>query len=726
MVKVKSLFKLRGFRKPSKSEFPKLCKTCRNIDFKKYLIYDDETSVEATKAAIKLGYLDDLIQRSSSCPLCALIVDCAKRRNDGEQPPVVYKKKRVKVSTCRKFICRVYGEGDQSAIVQRMVLEFEPAIFGYFSHIRFQLSTPNEEVSGFGRQMKPIIDMARLKGWLSDCEVRHGNQCHAPSWLGEQKQPRFLRVIDTEKKCVVHAPSECRYVALSYVWGNRKKMQSRLWLSTKATKDKLEREGGLDVKSLPKTIFDALHLLSEMGERYLWADALCIVQDDDTELAEQTSQMDLVYARAVFTIIVASGTNANAGLPGLHANTRSALQGSIRIDDKYSLTQTVAQGNATHLAQSTWNSRGWTFQERLLSRRVLIFTPEQVFWNCESAVCCEETTLERFEDISVLPQALDCHDEWEDKPDKFSRDSLRTYIIQYSGRDFTYQSDALAAFSGILRRMEYENKESYHWGLPHTRFDQALSWDGGAKLRDALCRLTAEDGSVHQVPFPTWSWLGWTGFISGPMYNETVHAHTLNGTSKSELQFYKVGLHNDIQLIQGPDPDSTPPTRRYPKNDEQKYFPLRSRWKGETSIENISPGLLAQPFIDTGRLTFWTSHARIMTRYDETSHEISIVIKGKKINVPTSGSLFQRHFETRRRAKIISIMQTSQKRPLDFIVVGRFAEIERLEMEKLNVLIVEWDEDEKERNVARMTGTAVIEEKDWVEAEREWKLVILK
>lgn len=34
--------------------------------------------------------------------------------------------------------------------------------------------------------------------------------------------------------------------------------------------------------------------------------------------------------------------------------------------------------------QSAWKSRGWTFQETIMARRLLIFTEEQVYWKCRT------------------------------------------------------------------------------------------------------------------------------------------------------------------------------------------------------------------------------------------------------------------------------------------------------------------------------------------------------
>lgn len=90
---------------------------------------------------------------------------------------------------------------------------------------------------------------------------------------------------------MIAAPPNCRYMALSYVWGDPKEMGSRRWLMKTAHVNESQLHNGLDLDLLPKTITDAMALVSKIGERYLWVDALCIVQDDFKELAEQTSQM---------------------------------------------------------------------------------------------------------------------------------------------------------------------------------------------------------------------------------------------------------------------------------------------------------------------------------------------------------------------------------------------------------------------------------------------------
>jgi hypothetical protein len=130
-------------------------------------------------------------------------------------------------------------------------------------------------------------------------------------------------------------------------------------------------ERGLDQYPLPNTITDSMKLVSLLGERYLWVDAVCIVQDDENAKAKQMAKTDLVYAGALLTIVAASGDTAAPGLPGVREGTRSVVQGTMKINKNLFLMQIVIQGRPDRLESSAWHSRGWTLQERLLSRRIL-------------------------------------------------------------------------------------------------------------------------------------------------------------------------------------------------------------------------------------------------------------------------------------------------------------------------------------------------------------------
>ena len=218
---------------------------------------------------------------------------------------------------------------------------------------------------GTGREVAALVDLSRVKSWIEICRSQHGDACEKPHWLDSLELASGLRMIDVVGNKIVPAIPGCRYLALSYVWGKSTLLERR-GVALKSNIKRLEDEGGLAVLELPRTIRDALVLTKELGERYLWVDALCIVQDDLEDSQRQIAAMDSVFSGAVLTIAAAAGDDADYGLPGLNAGFRRNPPRKIRLTEKLSLLRTVNH----ELKRSTWEDRGWTFQERVLSRRM--------------------------------------------------------------------------------------------------------------------------------------------------------------------------------------------------------------------------------------------------------------------------------------------------------------------------------------------------------------------
>ena len=118
---------------------------------------------------------------------------------------------------------------------------------------------------------------------------------------------------------LVDADSSCRYLALSYLWGKAKTFET-----TKSNLHDLKQDSSLIrfKNQIPRVINDAILLTSKLEERFLWVDALCIVQDDVDVKQTQISQMDMIYDQAVLTIVALSGKDANASLPGIAEGSR--------------------------------------------------------------------------------------------------------------------------------------------------------------------------------------------------------------------------------------------------------------------------------------------------------------------------------------------------------------------------------------------------------------------
>ena len=529
---------------------------------------------------------------------------------------------------------------------------------------------------GTGRLYLATIDPERLRTWLRECEHGHGKTCNSPEWLAP-RQLHKLRVIDVPGRRIVEAPSDCRYLALSYAWGKTGRQDggrkaARLTLSSVSA---LMRPNGLDALHLPRTIRDTMSLASLLGEDFLWVDALCIVQDDIDELMEQTSHMDMVYSRAILTIIAGAGEDAEVGLPGLEPGTRSSIPPPIRVNDKLSMVQSASGMAPGKLRSSKWDTRGWTFQERILSRRVLIFTEQMAYWNCETCTWDEETILKpELPESRVTNNSFGCYDVWQSGTEKFSSAALWDWVAKYNSRSFTYPGDILPAFLGILNCLQFKTKERFHWGLLSSCFGQDLAWLDGAGRRDAVCPAIPELGIHRPTRYPSWAWLAWEGTVLlSPSMKERLHLHFSEAVD-SELEFYILNTDGTLREMRRPQP-GLPPEPHPSVLSHVKSKTITSGWKeSRTKItgrvistvdgvrlepvgsESLHPEKRATseeqvkyPVSDTGRVVFWTSHARLETRLLKRSGFGLVRVSDEYFPIHTSSGLFDYGGWERRR-----------------------------------------------------------------------------
>ena len=198
----------------------------------------------------------------------------------------------------------------------------------------------------------------------------------------------------------------------------------------------------------------------------------------------------------MFNIIAAAGDGPHHGLPGV-TRPRSA-QPEARIGS-HLLVSTLSDVKEC-VDESKWNSRGWTYQEALLSRRKVVFTPTQVYFQC-AAMHCQESlqvplrqlhtnNLQEFRFNIQLPKAFPARGLGRLPWDIFDR------ISEYSRRDLSYNGDALRAFQGILNGFErMKTSVANFYGvavLSHHRDSvQARHGHRAAALRAVLVRRRA-------------------------------------------------------------------------------------------------------------------------------------------------------------------------------------------------------------------------------------------
>lgn len=327
------------------------------------------------------------------------------------------------------------------------------------------------------------IDYALLRQWTEDCIRDHANMCAGGD---SSHQLAGLKVIDCNSREIIAVP-DCRsYVALSYLWGEPPASELT----------QLQQDGVLGM-GIPQVVEDAIVVAKELGIPYLWVDKYCIDQTDAAEKHHVIRNMDRIYNSATVTIVAAAGNDANFGLPGV-SRARDE-QVSITFDGRRFL---VFPDSTEEIRRSRWSTRAWTYQEGLLSRRRLVFTMSQVYFQCMEAYHWEGLRMppeasQRIGFYRVFP---------EDGIGRHRQDIVRR-LNEYASRQLTFESDSLNAILGIFK--PYQLKQVYHlWGIPFAteadlkileiNFITALGW----------CTRLPEIAKRRQQ-FPSWSWVGW-------------------------------------------------------------------------------------------------------------------------------------------------------------------------------------------------------------------------
>ncbi|KAH7179027.1 heterokaryon incompatibility protein-domain-containing protein [Fusarium flagelliforme] len=324
------------------------------------------------------------------------------------------------------------------------------------------------------------IDFRILEQWLSTCYESHGKSCG----LEETVVIQGLQVINVHTQQVENAVKGARYVALSYMWGQQKQTGPSTPLSdsqTQQAEGPSKSPGFLDTDSheFPPTIRDAMTATKKMGFQYLWVDRYCIPQYESKskERTDQIKQMDRIYRQAELTLIAAAGQGPDHGLPGVGSTPRIP-QPSLRIG-KHILVSTMTPPRAL-IYSSPWYSRAWTYQEGICSRRRLLFTDEQVFFECQQ-MSCRETVDYMWPISDSLNPLREYYIFSEVHTTQGGLDSALQHIMSYSKRQLTYDSDALNAILGVLRLYSRKDIPVFHfWGVliaPRYFIDAEAPWE---------------------------------------------------------------------------------------------------------------------------------------------------------------------------------------------------------------------------------------------------------
>jgi len=308
------------------------------------------------------------------------------------------------------------------------------------------------------------------------------------------------------------------YIALSYCWGS--KLPLRLLRSTVE-----DMESGIPWQDLPRLFQDSIRFARSINIRYLWVDALCIVQDDRSDWEREAAQMGNIYYHSYCTLGATSSRNSTdpLAMPSFqHIPIQKGIQG-----ERYDEVEVSTLGG-----DLTWtlHHRGWGYQEILLPQRYLDFDSNGLNLHCcngtsslhNSKSQCGAEDEDYYRKWGNHQHKQDFRQPWAfrwfwtrmlegNKRDGKNREVKmwqvwREVVMMYTNRRLTFLSDKLPALGGLAAEYQRlaDEGETYYAGLWKNSFIELLTW-----------RVTfLEEEPLETYTAPSWSWASVNGIVA--------------------------------------------------------------------------------------------------------------------------------------------------------------------------------------------------------------------
>ncbi|EJT77323.1 hypothetical protein GGTG_07235 [Gaeumannomyces tritici R3-111a-1] len=560
----------------------RLCPTCAQIDMEHLRQLDSRSNHGGTLLTHGLGGISKNYQ---TCDLCRVMDQAIKDfRESGLRPLLDFPPKRLmglysSFPHNSRVLLRLRGVngdgftwfGDEAwrrastcnsrnpgfAIEILVELPSDPSrpefLLAGIMSLYLRNPDPEDEISHVVPNRAPAAPdseetMRAIRSWLDVCTSNH-EACKKKNY---QAPIRLIEISpDGSNVRLVESRSlQEPFCALSYCWGDTK------FLSTTSSnyQSLLQR---IPVDKLCLSIQQAIDVTRRVGQKYLWVDALCIVQDDKNDWKRHILIMGSIYASATLTIAAASASSGEEGCyaqrPKIVANKVVSSPFEARVPcvfsgrylgDMFAIpfhrrhggmhtgVDTRKSNLYADLQNSRWESRAWVFQERFFSRRIVYFANSQVYWQCQTFMAGQNFPwLE-----SMMGRGIkDRDNRW--KGLKHLKRTWRVFLESYTRSGISYPSDRLPALTSIAREAEQVYGHGYVAGLFVDTFPQSLLWIANNLEQ----RLQAPKGVSSLERASSWSWAHW----EGPIKPDAIpHRPTSSHLGTKDIRILKFG-HDD-------------------------------------------------------------------------------------------------------------------------------------------------------------------------------------
>ncbi|KAF3000721.1 hypothetical protein E8E13_003311 [Curvularia kusanoi] len=318
------------------------------------------------------------------------------------------------------------------------------------------------------------------------------------------------------------------YAALSYCWGQTPQQEQAKSVNANIQ----DRQKNIDPSQLPQTVRDAIRVARALTLSFLWVDALCIIQDDKSEMQTEITKMAGVYQNAAITIVAASAKSSVEGFLG-DRDLKAAYGQVSQLSYEFINGDHQAQGSVMLSERSLRDeyeepidTRAWTMQEDILSVRLLRFGLTQTTWRCPSVyktIDGGSSPSLHFEGFNFTKSGA-----FQDKDHKLTESEYRSSngnayvdnevwkvwqgsIEDYTTRAISNPEDRLTACAAFAEKFASTRSlcsTDYLSGLWKDDIYAQLLW-----YQEEESDVARSSGS-RRSPAPTWSWAS----INGPVH----------------------------------------------------------------------------------------------------------------------------------------------------------------------------------------------------------------
>lgn len=367
--------------------------------------------------------------------------------------------------------------------------------------------------------------------WLNNCRRNH-HPCRV--FQEDGTLPRRIINISSPELWYLEEGQDRKedYVTLSYKWGGCQKY-------TTTSLNLQQHQTEIPSHKLPLTFREAIGVARALGFQWIWIDALCIVQDLDTDKASEINKMDQIFRSSFLTLFAAAGDSADAGLSA-ERDPRQAKPCLLELQTTAPRINIVKEKTLELVEDfhAGWHDkplyeRGWVLQEEVLAPRRLIFEPGMLVFHCVCGASNEQNPavtppVTSIQDLVAIPDSRRYADLFtEIQSQLLQEDDLSQSLIprsslfqnwyhvvaSYSRRALTSSDDVLPALAGLANALRKRHNWTYLSGLWKEDLQRGLFWTVTNEDPDeeATGHVSVDASKTLEEPglsvkLPSWSW----------------------------------------------------------------------------------------------------------------------------------------------------------------------------------------------------------------------------